>query len=392
MKHCELSESGPIPQPETGDKSQLLKGLAQLLRDGLGGKSAVVFHLEQNGAVRRLGAAAPEPQTQWMGAFLRAPEPLLLRMAQAGDAWEAACALDGQTLVLVQGLQGKPDAPRCAAARTLLAGLRAQWRQNLAAAAAQGLRPPLFVALEAADMLKANVRQAASGRYGAEYAETFSFLEQSLYQELCLAEKLVQLQSELPQAREILDLRDVTRRAVHAARPYACLNGVAVEWRDEVGRPLLGTGRTDWWEQIVLGLLAGAVGRCAETGGAVTVTLAAEPAVLTLTVQDNGGGLQTAVPYLLEAAGDEKNTGQKGAELGLCLVRRLAEALGGAVQAQNAASGGAVFTVQVPLPPPLGPQEEQLHAPVRAGGDTAERAKMEFSVLDRWQAEQEELL
>ena len=366
MKHCELSESGPVPQPETGEKSQLLQGLAQLLRDGLGGKSAVVFHFGQDGAVRRPGAA-PEAQARWMRDFLCAPQPFLLRTVEAGNAWEAACALDGKTLVLVKGLCEKPDAARRAAVCALLAGLRAQWRQSLAAGAAQELRPPLFVALEAADVLKAKVRQAAPESYGAEYAETFSFLEQSLYQELCLAEHLAQLQGELPQAREMLDFRELTRLAVRAAQPYARLNGAGMVWHDEVGRPLLGTGRADWWEHIVLSLLAGAVRRCPKTDGAVTVTLAAEPAALTLTVQDNGGQPAAALPHF-DALQRENGLVPGSAGLGLRLAQRFTEALGGTMQAQNAASGGALFTVRVPLLPPVGPQAEQLHAPVLNGG------------------------
>ena len=87
--------------------------------------------------------------------------------------------------------------------------------------------------------------------------------------------------------------------------------------------------------------------------GAVVVRVALETAGVAITVADSGPGLP---PQLLDQmfevftqADASIGRAQEGAGLGLPLSRRLAQLMGGELQAANRAEGGAVFTLRLPL-------------------------------------------
>ena len=104
------------------------------------------------------------------------------------------------------------------------------------------------------------------------------------------------------------------------------------------------------WEQIVLNLLSNALKFtfCGE----IALTLRAEGARASLTVQDTGVGIsEDAVPRLFErfyrAAGSPART-QEGMGIGLALVKELAEAHGGGVRARSVKGEGSAFIVEIP--------------------------------------------
>jgi signal transduction histidine kinase len=83
-------------------------------------------------------------------------------------------------------------------------------------------------------------------------------------------------------------------------------------------------------------------------GGTLTIASLPEPDGLALEVTDSGPGLPDDVlPRVFEPFFTTK---QGGTGLGLAIVARIAEAHGGNVTARNAAGGGAVFTLRIPIP------------------------------------------
>jgi hypothetical protein len=100
--------------------------------------------------------------------------------------------------------------------------------------------------------------------------------------------------------------------------------------------------------QIVESLLGNTITHA--RGAPVTVTLAADPEAATLTVGDEGPGIaledQARIFERFERATSARHGGGFG--LGLWLVRRLAEAHGGAATVESAPSRGARFTVRLP--------------------------------------------
>ena len=108
-------------------------------------------------------------------------------------------------------------------------------------------------------------------------------------------------------------------------------------------------------QRIVLNLLANAF-RFTPIGGTVALTLGVEGGSAILQVEDNGPGvpadLREAIfePFRQVEGGTERPRGGTG--LGLAIVKEFVDLHGGAVRVTEAPSGGALFTVTLPLTAP----------------------------------------
>jgi len=104
------------------------------------------------------------------------------------------------------------------------------------------------------------------------------------------------------------------------------------------------------FEQMVSNLLGNAV-RHTLPGGLVAVVVAAEPDALRLEVRDTGEGIAPEdLPYVFERFYRGQNEdGRGGAGLGLALVKELAEAMGGTVEAASVPGEGSCFELRLPL-------------------------------------------
>ena len=108
---------------------------------------------------------------------------------------------------------------------------------------------------------------------------------------------------------------------------------------------------------IVSNLLSNAV-RYSPAGSTVTVSLAAGPAQVTLSVQDQGIGIpENDRPRIFEAFERGSNVGNiKGTGLGLNIVKRMTHMLGGTIAVEPADPAGSRFTLILPrLPAPPSP-------------------------------------
>lgn len=68
---------------------------------------------------------------------------------------------------------------------------------------------------------------------------------------------------------------------------------------------------------------------------------------MAISVSDSGPGLLSGNPE--QVFDPFFSTRERGSGLGLAIARRIAQAHGGELKAANAANGGAVFTLTLPL-------------------------------------------
>jgi signal transduction histidine kinase len=105
-------------------------------------------------------------------------------------------------------------------------------------------------------------------------------------------------------------------------------------------------------EQILTNLLSNAM-RYTPIGGQVDLALASTPTTVLVRVHDSGPGIPAeSLPYIFGRfyrVDKSRNRSEGGSGLGLAIARQLARAHGGDLTAANHPSGGAVFTLILPL-------------------------------------------
>lgn len=105
-------------------------------------------------------------------------------------------------------------------------------------------------------------------------------------------------------------------------------------------------------EQILTNLLSNAM-RYTPNGGQVEISLASTQATALVNVHDSGQGIPAeSLPYIFGRfyrVDKSRNRSEGGSGLGLAIARQLARAHGGDLTVANHPSGGAVFTLILPL-------------------------------------------
>jgi two-component system sensor histidine kinase HydH len=111
-------------------------------------------------------------------------------------------------------------------------------------------------------------------------------------------------------------------------------------------------------EQVLVNLLKNAV-QASPEDGVVELKVAAEAGGLVFEVRDHGEGLKLS-PGEEEWIFEPFHTKRvRGTGLGLAVSKRIVEAHGGRISAQDHPEGGAVFTVWLPRPPAGRPEENK---------------------------------
>jgi signal transduction histidine kinase len=105
-------------------------------------------------------------------------------------------------------------------------------------------------------------------------------------------------------------------------------------------------------EQILTNLLSNAM-RYTPSGGQIELACASTPATVLVCVHDSGPGIPPeSLPYIFGRfyrVDKSRNRSEGGSGLGLAIARQLARAHGGDLTVANHPSGGAVFTLVLPL-------------------------------------------
>jgi signal transduction histidine kinase len=167
-----------------------------------------------------------------------------------------------------------------------------------------------------------------------------------------IVQKLLDFSRTLERARPLerarLDLAALAKDVLLCHRPAFDQAGVALSMIGN-GQPALVAGDADALRGALGNLLENAL-HYAAGGGQVEVSVAAHDGVALLQVLDRGPGLPRAVRARLfdrfVRGPDEK---REGTGLGLALVREIAQAHGGSVDAADREGGGAAITVMLPL-------------------------------------------
>lgn len=129
-------------------------------------------------------------------------------------------------------------------------------------------------------------------------------------------------------------------------------NGIGQRIRIHIN-PTLPLIRTDkmMLGQIIYNLLANAV-RYTAAGTNIAVSVMLYTDLLQLVIEDNGTGFpEKDIPHVFEKFYLLENAANRGTGLGLSIVKGFTEALNGTVSLQNVATGGARFTISIPVPP-----------------------------------------
>jgi two-component system sensor histidine kinase KdpD len=151
------------------------------------------------------------------------------------------------------------------------------------------------------------------------------------------------------------DVSDLLSFVVNRAQPALAQHEVIVDVAADL--PLV---RMDY---VLMGeALANLLGNAAvhtPPGTRVRLTARVEGQELLVVVADRGPGLPPeALPHVFDKFYRAPGAPAGGVGLGLSITRGLVEAQGGSIAAENRASGGARFTIRLPLHPPPSPPPE----------------------------------
>ncbi|MGH2442857.1 MAG: sensor histidine kinase [Chloroflexota bacterium] len=145
-----------------------------------------------------------------------------------------------------------------------------------------------------------------------------------------------------------VELSALVRDTTAELMPLAEDQGVRLETTARAPTPIVGDVLR--LRQLLLILLDNAM-KHTPTGGAIAVQLASVSGKARLTVSDSGPGIAAAdLPHVFDRFyRADRARGGEGSGLGLAIGQWIARAHGGNIEASNAATGGAVFAVTLPL-------------------------------------------
>lgn len=224
-------------------------------------------------------------------------------------------------------------------------------RETLFASITHELRTPAAGAVGMATLLRGTALSPEQRAYVDAIADSGAHL-MALVDDVLDAAKLEAGAFEL--VREPFDLEPVLRNVIELVSPRARQKGLETAIYVDPGVPLSVVGDAGRLRQILLNLLGNAVKFTSAGGVALAVEReAGEPgeARLAFHVRDTGPGVPAADRARIFGAFSRARSGAtrtaEGAGLGLSIVQRLTDAMGGQVGLESPPEGGAWFWVRL---------------------------------------------
>lgn len=149
------------------------------------------------------------------------------------------------------------------------------------------------------------------------------------------------------QGHGTIDLSALTAEAVVMIEPLAEERNVAIQAQSP--GVLSASGQEPAVIQILVNLIGNAVRHSSE-GAVVRLSFDRTPATASVTVADEGPGIETADQQRIFERFERVTPKPGGTGLGLAISRRLARSMGGDVTLESAAGEGARFTLTLPSP------------------------------------------
>ena len=239
-----------------------------------------------------------------------------------------------------------------------------EYRTNIVAILSHELRTPLTSILAFVDLWEASGEEHSPE--SRECLEKIKTQSQVLLEMVNNALDMVRVESgALEFARDPVDVTDLAAVTVGAVGPIAEQKGVGVDFAIAREVPLI-RGDGAQLEKILTNLPSNAV---KFTGAVGMVWLKASydgrRRELTLAVEDEGIGIakerQEGIFDRFVQADASISRKYRGSGLGLSLVKKTAEALGGAVSVESEPGRGSTFTVTLPVTPIEEDEDEDSH-------------------------------
>ncbi|HEX8840771.1 MAG TPA: HAMP domain-containing sensor histidine kinase, partial [Sphingomicrobium sp.] len=204
----------------------------------------------------------------------------------------------------------------------------------------EALRSPLDRIIESAE----RIVERADGPLRSDYASYGNDIAAAARHLL----SVIRSMSEDPTQGHIsLDLAALAAEAVTMLEASAEERKVTIELERKEPLPAIGEERAV--TQILVNLIGNAVRHSPERG-AVTMTFAQTAASASVTISDQGPGIDPSDQQRIFERFERAGTDASGTGLGLAISRRLARSMGGDVTLESAPGAGAHFTLTLPRP------------------------------------------
>lgn len=263
----------------------------------------------------------------------------------------AGSNVDPETSLKIKQLESKARAFEVAeqAARSEIAetNARLEARTTFFAQTSHELRTPLNAIVGFAEMM----RNAVFGPLPERYQEYAGLIHEGGRNLSLIVDDVLDLArveaGRYEIVRDLVSLTDLAAEAVHFMRDEAARKGIELELAN--GGDVEAFADSKAVRQIALNLISNAL-KFTPSGGNVQVAAMEAPGGALLVVSDTGAGISSEELKLLSRAFEQGEAGkrQKGAGLGLSVVRAFAELHGGRLDIESREGGGSTIAVFFP--------------------------------------------